>query len=227
LRKISLTLAIVVGLAVLVVGGKVAAKNSVGAGQMQQNEDIEASSIGVQVKNQNQVTTQNEGEDSELQIETAEKESTEEGRGEGLLKRSPVAIEHMSLVAQKVQELLQIKTTGGIGDQVREIAREQDMSQTQVQEQINKIDSKGQLAKSLFGPDYKALKSMNQIMEQNQLRIQALEELQNQLTNQADKTTIEETIQALIQQNTSLEEAIMLESQTKSLFGWLVKLFVK
>ncbi len=179
------------------------------------------------VQNRNQVMTQNEGEESGLQVETAEKEGTESGRGEGFLKRSPVALEHMSAVALKVQELLQLRTEGGIGDQVRQIARDQIQSQIQIQEQVDKVDSRGKLVKLLLGPDYKALKNINQLMEQNRQRIQLLQELQNQLVSQVDKINIEETIQALIQENTSLQEAISAEEKTKSLLGWFLKLFVK
>ena len=145
----------------------------------------------------------------------------------GFLKRSPVALEHMSAVALKVQELLQLRTEGGIGDQVRQIARDQIQSQIQIQEQVDKVDSRGKLVKLLLGPDYKALKNINQLMEQNRQRIQLLQELQNQLVSQVDKINIEETIQALIQENTSLQEAISAEEKTKSLLGWFLKLFVK
>ena len=62
-------------------------------------------------------------------------------------------------------------------------------------------------------------------MEQNRLRIQALTELQNEVVNQADETQLETAIQALIDQNTSLEEQIAAEQGTRSLLGWLIRLF--
>ncbi len=184
-----------------------------------------ASPAGTQVKNQNQVSTQNMGEESNLMVSTSEQEGT--GSGVGMENKKAVAVEHMSIVGAKVQELLQIKTTGGIGDQVRTIAQDQIKAQDQIQLQLDKVGSKGTLAKALFGPDYKALKSLEQQMEQNQLRIQALQELQTQVTNSGDETTLQETIESLINENTALQDAINLEGQVKSLFGWLVRLFVK
>jgi tRNA A37 methylthiotransferase MiaB len=62
-------------------------------------------------------------------------------------------------------------------------------------------------------------------MEQNQLRIQQLQELQNQIANQAEETQIQELIQALVEQNTALEDKIQAEEQVGSVFGWLLKLF--
>lgn len=185
------------------------------------------SPTGSQVKNQNQVSTQNMGEESNLMVSTSEQEGTTSGRGTGLANKNAVAVEHMSIVAQKVQELLQVRTTGGVGDQVRIIAQEQNKSQDQIQLQLDKIGVKGSLAKALFGPDYKALESLEQQMEQNQLRIEKLQELKLEFTNTGDQTAVQETIDALIQENTSLQEILSFEGGTKSLFGWLVRLFVK
>lgn len=185
-----------------------------------------SSPSAVGVANQNQVTTRNEGEDSELEVETKEMEGEDEAT-EGSKVRNPVALEHMSAVAEKVQELLKLRTSGGIGDQVREIAREQNESQTHAQEQLDLIDSRGSFARFILGPNYRALNDLGQVLEQNQLRIQALQELQNQLSYQADKDAIDEAIQALLQQNESLQQVISTEEQARSVFGWLIKLFVK
>ncbi|MFH1535597.1 MAG: hypothetical protein ABIC96_00795 [Patescibacteria group bacterium] len=197
-----------------------AAKNeagtqNAGTGQQQGQPSV----TGNQVQNQNQVKTQNQGEEQQIQTQTQEQESLGEEQG--------VGSQNMGVVAKQVQQLLQIRTTGGIGEQVRQVAQEQNQAQTQIREQLNKLESRGGILKSLLGPDYSAIKNLKLQLEQNQLRIQQLEQLQNQLSNQGDMTTIQETIQALIQENTSLQDRIAVEEQTKGLFGWLVKLFVK
>jgi len=89
------------------------------------------------------------------------------------------------------------------------------------------METKSKFAKGLFGPDYKAIENLKAHIERNMLRIQALSKLQNQITNKADETALETAIQALIDQNTRLEERINAEEGTGSLFGWLVKLFSK
>jgi hypothetical protein len=167
------------------------------------------------------------GEEQNLQVSTSEQEGTDSGNGVGLENKSSIAVEHMSTVAQKVQELLQVRTIGGIGDQVRAIAQEQNQAQDRIQLQLDKVNAKGNLAKTLFGPDYKALIALEQQMEQNRLRIEQLQKLMLDVSNTGDKTAIQSTIDALIQENTSLQDIISLENGTRSLFGWLVKLFVK
>jgi len=167
---------------------------------------------GNQVQNQNQVKTLNQGEDLQLQVNTQEQENLEEGT------------KNMGEVATQVQQLLQLGTTGGIGEQVRTIAQAQNQAQTQIQEQLDKLESKGKLARLLTGTDYSAVKNLKTQLEQNQLRIQQLTQLQNQLINQSDITAVQETIQALVLENTSLQDRISAEEQTRSLFGWLFRL---
>ena len=182
---------------------------------------------GYQVQNQNQVITQNQGEDTQLQVATQEQESLGDGQGEGLQIRNQNAIENMSTVAAQVQQLLQVRTTGGIGEQVRLIAQEQNQAQTQIQNQLNKLESKGKMARFLSGTDYGAVKNLKAQLVQNQVRIDQLTELQNQLVNQGDITMVQETIQALIAENTSLQERITSEEGTKSMFGWLFRFFAR
>ncbi|OGD08683.1 hypothetical protein A2397_04695 [Candidatus Amesbacteria bacterium RIFOXYB1_FULL_44_23] len=187
---------------------------------------LSVSPTGKTIQNRNEVTTQNQGQDSKLQIETNESQMTRSASAEGAANRSQNAVQNMSLVAQKVQEMLQIRTTGGIGDQVRQIARDQNQAQTQTQNQLQRIDSKGGVAKFFFGPDYGAIKELQGLTEQNRLRIQQLQQLQTQLANSGDQTLIQATIQALEQQNTSLQNRLNAENQTFSLFGWLAKFLI-
>lgn len=61
---------------------------------------------------------------------TTEQEFPGKGMPKNESTRSETAVEHMSIVAEKVQEILENRTLkGGIGDQVREIAQEQKQSQ--------------------------------------------------------------------------------------------------
>jgi hypothetical protein len=155
------------------------------------------SPMGNQVQNQNEVSTQNQGEETQLQVTTQEMEQLMEEMGE----------------------------TQNLGSQVKILAQEQVQAQTQIQTQLDKLESKTNLMKKIFGPDYGAIKNLKQLMEQNRLRIQQLTELQNQVTNQADENQLEEAIQALIDQNTSLEDQVNAEERIGSIFGWFVRLF--
>ncbi len=208
-----------------------AAKNSeVGAqnansGQGTQQTQLSPSPTGNQVQNKNKIKTQNQGEEDQLEVSNQEQEASQSNKPND---RSETARERMSLVAQKVEELLTSPDRqGGIGQQVREIAQSQNEIQKQIKTELEKVETKNNLMKRLFGPDYKALKNLNKQLEQNQLRIEQLEQLQTQLTNQGDITMVQETIQALVQQNTSLQDIITNEEQIKSLFGWLSRFFTK
>ncbi len=186
----------------------VAAQNGVGAqtgDQIQQQDRVqdptthedETSPSGNQVRNVNQVSTQNMGAESQLQVATSEMEQLMNEVGAGT----------------------------GIGAQVRTLAQEQVQAQTEIQGQMVKMETRSKFVKGLIGPDYRAIDNLKAHIERNMLRIQALTELKNQISNQADETALENAIQALIDQNTALEERIGDEEGTGSLFGWLVKLF--
>lgn len=182
---------------------------------------------GSGVANQNQVKTQNAGEDQQLMVNTAEQEESMVGT-KSAAPRSEVAIQHMSEVAKGVEEILTTKSLkGGIGDQVRVIAQDQKQSQDQVRLQIDKVASRSGLLKSIFGPDYKALSNIEGLIAQNELRIQQLTELKTQLTNSGDIEMVQQTIDSLIQQNVSLQDVVNTEQNQGSLLGWLIRLFVK
>jgi hypothetical protein len=203
-----------------------------GTGGTQQGS---TSTTGSQVQNQNQVQTQNQGEAQQIQVNNQEQEALNQGqtsRAESGTKsaspRSQVAAEKMSNVAKKVEELLISEgTQDGIGEQVKQIAQEQKQSQDQTQIELGKVDQRGGALKFLIGPDYKALKNMQKQMEQNRLRIQQLEQLQNELVNQGEAVIVQEMIKALTEQNTALQDRINLEEKSGSLFGWFFKLFIK
>lgn len=174
--------------------------------------------------NQNQVNTVNQGDDTQLRVATQERESSESAEPEQN-PRSQTARDHMSQVATQVEQLLNTRISGGIGDQVRQIARTQQTAQTQIQQQLAQLESKTGFIKTLFGPNYQAINTLNQQIEQNRLRIQQLEQLKTQLKNQADVNQINAVIQTLTQQNTALANQVQTEANSFSLFGWLVKLF--
>lgn len=223
-----------ISLAALVLPSFVLARDSKQQGQDSQQEvqdividegNAEISGQGNEV--QNQVKTQNAGEDSQLQVSTEEsfQASEEAVSSQG---RSDTARQNMSVVAEKVEELLSDETRqGGIGQQVKDIANQQKLAQTEIRGQMDKLNSRQGFIKKLFGADKKAIKNLGQQIEQNQLRIQQLQELQTQVTNQADETQIQELTQALVEQNTALADQVQAEEQVGSVLGWLISLFTK
>ncbi|MGI5826677.1 MAG: hypothetical protein ACOX50_04680 [Patescibacteria group bacterium] len=196
--------------------------------QSQQQVRVSPAAVGNQVRNTNQIQVQNQGEDS--QVRTSNQEQEEMGTGSAdskkLSPRSETAREHMSAVAVKVEELLETRSAkGGIGQQISEFAQGQRQSQEEIEETLEVVETRSGFAKILLGPNYKALNKIEKEVEQNQVRIEALKQLENQVVNQGDKTKLQETVEALVQQNTALQELVNAESRVRSAFGWLVRLF--
>ncbi len=199
-------------------------------------------------KVKNQVKTQNAGENTQLQVNT--QEMVETGKemieaGEKILKDNEEALEagkkmikaygksdnarqHMDVVAEKVEELLSDENgQGRIGQQVKEIATQQKQAQGVTEKQLDKLESRWGITKKLFGANRKAIQSLKQQMEQDQIRMRQLQQLQIQTTNQADRDQIQAMVQALIEQDTSLSEQIYTEEQSKGMFNWFTKLFTR
>jgi hypothetical protein len=154
-------------------------------------------SQGNQVQNQNQVVTQNQGEESQLQVAT-----------------------------QQMEQLMDIEGLGDdVGQKIGAVAQKQVQAQSQIKNQLDKLKSRSVILKRLIGPNFGALKNLKQQIEQNQLRIRELQQLQTQVVNQADQAQLEEAVQVLLAQNTALEERIHAEEQAGSIFGWLIRLF--
>ena len=141
--------------------------------------------------------------------------------------RSQNAYQHMSIVAQSVEGLLETNIKGGIGEQVREIARQQNQSQEQIQQNLEKVESRPGWFKKLFGTDKKAVKNLTGQIAQNQLRLEQLTEIQTQLSNQSDLQTIQLAVETLTDQNTALQQVLEEEEQIKGIFSWLTALFAR
>lgn len=195
-------------LSLIVIGAFLLAASSApvfgqGAGQQQRTQDPAVhGNIAVvapenQVQVQNQIQTQNQGAESQLQVAT-----------------------------QQMEEFMAMEEWGeAVGNQVRAVVQEQAQAQAQIQQELVSMAARSGFMKKLFGPDYKAIKNLKQQMEQNQLRIQQLEQMQNQVQNQADATQLQLVTQALASQNTVLQQQVQAEEKVGSVFGWLIKLF--
>lgn len=187
----------------------------------------------------NQVQYQNQGEEQQVQVTTQEQEGLWEeqdeesqsqtaGQPKSIAPRSETARERMSVVAQAVEELLTTQgAKGGIGEQISQVAREQKLAQQEIEEGVENLETRPDWLEKIIGPDYRAVGSLRQQIEQNRMRIQQLEQLQNQLINQADQNQVQEAIQAMVGQNTALEEHVGAKEKVGSVFGWLFRLFVK
>lgn len=175
------------------------------------------SPTGNQVKNKNEVQTKNQGEEKQLEVKTQESEQLNQTVGDSFTK-----------VSDQVHQLIDtVGAKGGIGQQVKEIAQSQTKIQDEIKSSFSQLNSRSSVAKLFLGSDKKTIKTMTQQMEQNRLMIQQLEELKLQTKNTADLQQLQETIDLMTYQNTSLKEVIDKETKINGMFGWLLNLFNK
>lgn len=137
--------------------------------------------------------------------------------------------EHRSIVANFVQDLLKIasRSEGGIGEQVRIIAQEQNDVDEKVIKAIEKVQKKNKIKRILIGSDYKNLGELRSEMVQTRNRIEKLTGLIEDMEDGVDKTKIQERIQQLEQDKIKIEEFVQAHEDKFSLFGWFTKLFSK
>ena len=140
-------------------------------------------------------------------------------------ERRERARERMSAVASEVEQLLLTRDTGGIGQQVREIAQAQMEAQEELEEEVNSVDSRPGWMKRIVGPHFAAIRKAEKIIERNEERIEELEQLRFQLYDLEDRSKIQETIQAMEEQQEAIQERLDDEKKIKSVFGWFFKVF--
>ncbi len=136
--------------------------------------------------------------------------------------------EHRSAVADFVQSLLQVadREQGGIGSQVRIIARQQNDSASISAQAMEKIEKRSKFKTFLIGSDYNNLGELRRELVHSRNRIEQLNRLMEQVQNEGDKTELRNEIQQLEQEQTRIENFIKEQESKVSLFGWLVKLLL-
>jgi len=176
---------------------------------------------------------QNQGNGTNTVNATSEDEDEDATSSKGQLN----AIAHRSVVANFVQNLLKAasSTEGGIGQQVRVIAQQQNDSDTTTTEAITKVNNRGKIKIFLIGSDYRNLGALRSEIVHTRNRISQLTRLIQNATGTSATgtatttatTTIQAQIQALEQEQTRIENFIKAQEGKFSLFGWLLKLFSK
>ena len=136
--------------------------------------------------------------------------------------------EHRSAVASFVESLLNVADReGGIGEQVREIAKEQNDSATTTASAMEKVEERGSLRTFFFGSDYKNLGVIRSELATTTNNISRLKSLLDKTTNVADKVELNAQIQVLEDEQVKVNVYVSTHENVFSLFGWFVKLFAK
>ncbi len=138
------------------------------------------------------------------------------------------AEEHRSAVSKFVRSLLSVADReGGIGQQVRVIAQEQNQSASTTVQAMEKVQTRSKIKTFFFGSDYKNLGTLRSEMVQTKSRLEQLNRLVENTQNDADKTELQNQIKTLEQEQVKIESFLKTNENQFSLFGWFTKLFSK
>ena len=133
-----------------------------------------------------------------------------------------------SQVANAVHEMLRVADrSGGIGQQIKLVAQNQENNHEQMENQLDVVKNRGKLKKFFFGPDYKNLNSVEEKLANHDTKLNELKSLALELTNEDDIALLEDQINIMEQVRTELTEEVLTEKKGFSLFGWLNKMFTK
>jgi hypothetical protein len=136
------------------------------------------------------------------------------------------ALERRNEVANAVQEMLQVaERNEGIGDQIRQVAQEQNQIQEEAEGALSKAQERKGMVKFLIGPNYSQLKKVEEKIQEHQDKFQKLESLKMQMENTEDRVVLDEEISSIKQVAEEVQEEIKQQKRGFSLFGWLTKAF--
>jgi hypothetical protein len=140
----------------------------------------------------------------------------------------PSGEEHRSSVSTFVQNLLDVANReGGIGEQVRTIANAQNDSKDNVANAIDNVKNRAGWKTFLIGTDYKSIGQLRSSVTTTTNQVDQLTKLADQAANPVDKATLDAAVKIAQQQLQKMDDFIKANESKFSLFGWLVKLFVK
>lgn len=133
-----------------------------------------------------------------------------------------------SEVSVLVKSLLSIADReGGIGAEVREVARTQNNSSEASAEAMAKVEARGSTRNFFFGSDYKNLGVIRSEAQRTENNIEKLEKLLDKTTTADARAELKVEIDVLEDQQAKLEAYVEDHEDKFSLFGWFTKLFVK
>lgn len=136
-----------------------------------------------------------------------------------------MARERMSVVAKQVESLLaDPEREGGIVEQVRLVAREQQQADVMAGEALNQIDAQPGILKILFGADPEQVQNLRHQVEQNHERIRVMRELADQPNAGELALQLQNTARALEAETEELNAVVAAESANQGILGWFRQL---
>jgi hypothetical protein len=136
------------------------------------------------------------------------------------------ADEHRSAVATFVQSLLTLANRmGGVGEEVRAVARAQMDSASTTAKAIAQVESRSALRTLLFGADYKNIGTLRSEIATTSAHIARLKKALEKTFDASAKAELSSQIDALVDAQADVEAFVEAHEDSFSLFGWFTKRF--
>ncbi|MDP1620571.1 MAG: hypothetical protein Q8L11_03160 [Candidatus Moranbacteria bacterium] len=187
----------------------------------QANPQVSQTGNAVQVQEKNEVKNQGE----ETQIQTQEQnEVVAKDKKEN--KPQDAAELHRSAVANFVQGLLAIADReGGIGQEVRVIAQQQNDVKDRAADLIYAVENRSDVKTFFIGTSYKNLGELRGQTVQARNQIEQLKRLADKADNEQNRIELQAQIRTLEQEQVNIDNFIAQNENKFSVFGWAVRLF--
>ncbi len=137
------------------------------------------------------------------------------------------AQEHRSEISNFVRSLLNMASTTsdkGIGEKVREVAKEQSDSKDKTAKAIDEVKGRNALITLLIGADFKNLGELRSYIVTTENHINKLSDIRNKVSPEM-QVELDKEIATLNSEKERLSGIIKANESRISLFGWLFKMF--
>ncbi len=136
--------------------------------------------------------------------------------------------EHKSVVAKFVEGLDKVADSDKkIGEQVREIAKQQHVLDESVADAIDKVKSRSKVKTLFLGSDYKNIGKIRSELANTEQRITKLQTLAEQAATPEVKDALTQQVETLQTEQQKVDDFVTTHEKAFSFFGWFVKLFSK
>jgi len=211
--------------------------NGEGEGEQQQQQEQVQTQEQEQAQEQDEEGLGNLENGQQLRARTSNelKSMIQEKRGKmieevksmkGNLQKS---YENQNEVRVAVHSLLAMENlVGGIGKQVSEVANQFNNSVKQSIKAEETIRNRNRIVRFFAGGDQDTAEELQNLVDQNRIRLQQLKELKNQADCEEEvKVLMQEQIQSMEQGQNKLQKLIQNEKNARGIWGWFKGLFGK
>jgi hypothetical protein len=159
----------------------------------------------------------NVGEENKVKKQEMAGEEAQKGPSE-------MALQRRSEVANRVHELLELADrVGGIGEQVRAFAQDQNEKIEKIEEAVSSVESRSSFAKFLVGVKNDKVKEVKDLLSENKQKLETLKDLKAEIKEATDLETFEKAVSQIEEYIKEVGDKVEEEARGFSLFGWLFK----